>query len=212
MSVPGTAAHGRFITLEGVEGVGKSTQVEAVARACEAAGHVVVRTREPGGTELAQGIRRLLLDPGGDGPLPETELLLMFAARAEHVGRVIRPALAAGQWVVCDRFTDATYAYQGGGRGQSPEWIAELEGRVHGDLRPDRTLLLDAPVEQGLERARGRGAADRFERETTAFFERARAVYHERAAAEPERFRMIDASGTPETVGEAVRAAVADLA
>lgn len=208
MSPGGAGTRGRFVTLEGIEGVGKSTQVAAVVQACEAAGHRVVRTREPGGTAVADGVRRLLLDPAGDGPLPQSELLLMFAARAEHVERVIRPALGAGQWVVCDRFTDATYAYQGGGRGQALDWIAELERRVHGDLQPDRTILLDAPVAQALARARGRGASDRFEQETEAFFERARAVYLQRAQAEPQRFRVVDASASIATVEQAVRAAI----
>ena len=209
---PMAPERGRFITLEGIEGVGKSTQLAAVADACEGAGHMVVRTREPGGTDVADGIRALLLDVGGEGPLPATELLLMFAARAEHVGRVIRPALEGGQWVVCDRFTDASYAYQGGGRGQPADWIARLEHGVHGDLQPDRTILLDAPASVGLERARGRAAADRFERETEAFFERARAVYLERAQAEPERFRVVDASAPVATVARAVCQAIADLA
>lgn len=212
MSGVGAGARGRFVTLEGTEGVGKSTQVDAVVRACEGAGRTVVRTREPGGTGVGDGIRRLLLDAADEGPLAETELLLLFAARAEHVARVIRPALEAGHWVVCDRFTDATYAYQGGGRGQPLDWIAELEHRVHGGLQPDRTILLDAPVSLGLERARGRGAADRFEQETAAFFERVRAVYRERAGAEPERFRVVDASAALADVEGAVRRALEDLA
>lgn len=197
----------RFITLEGIEGVGKSTHVEAVVDALRARGVSAVRTREPGGSPVADRIRSLLLDPDGDPPLAETELLLLFAARSEHLARVIQPALEAGQYVVCDRFTDASYAYQGGGRGVPSERIATLEALVQGDLRPDRTILLDAPVPVALERARGRGAIDRFERETAAFFERARSVYLERARAEPGRFRVIDASGPVEQVGEQVVAA-----
>lgn len=198
----------RFITLEGIEGVGKSTHVDAVAEALRETGRSVVRTREPGGSPVADRIRSLLLDPDGDAPLAETELLLLFAARSEHIGRVIRPALDAGRYVVCDRFTDATYAYQGGGRGVPDDRIAALENWVQGDLRPGRTILLDAPVQVALERARGRGAADRFEREAAAFFERARSVYLERARAEPDRFRVIDASGPEKEVRERVLAAV----
>ena len=197
----------RFITLEGIEGVGKSTHVEAVVDALRARGRGTVRTREPGGSPVADRIRSLLLDPGGDPPLAETELLLLFAARSEHLARVIRPALDSGQHVVCDRFTDATYAYQGGGRGLSPSRIAALEAWVQGDLRPGRTILLDAPVPVALERARGRGAADRFEREATAFFERARSVYLERARAEPGRFHVIDAAGPVDRVRDEIVAA-----
>lgn len=198
----------RFITLEGIEGVGKSTHVEAVVNALREVGRSAVRTREPGGSPVADRIRSLLLDPDGDAPLAETELLLLFAARSEHLARVIQPALDGGQCVVCDRFTDATYAYQGGGRGLSLERIGELETWVQGDLRPDRTILLDAPVPVALERARGRGAADRFEREAGAFFERARAVYLQRARDEPDRFRVIDATGPVDQVRNQVVAAV----
>lgn len=197
----------RFITLEGIEGVGKSTHVEAVVDALRERGESAVRTREPGGSPVADRIRSLLLDPDGEAPLAETELLLLFAARSEHLARVIQPALDGGQYVVCDRFTDATYAYQGGGRGLSSERIAALEAWVQGELRPDLTILLDAPVQVALERARGRGATDRFERETTAFFERARDVYLERARAEPGRFRVIDATGPVERVRDQVVAA-----
>lgn len=197
----------RFITLEGIEGVGKSTHVDAVVDALRERGRPAVRTREPGGSPVADRIRSLLLDPDGDAPLAETELLLLFAARSEHLARVIQPALDAGQYVVCDRFTDATYAYQGGGRGLPSERIAALEAWVQGELRPGRTILLDAPVSVALERARGRGAADRFEREATAFFERARNVYLERARAEPGRFRVVDAAGPVEQVRDEVVAA-----
>lgn len=202
---------GRFITLEGVEGVGKSTQTGALAERLQGAGHGVVVTREPGGTEVGDRIRALLLDPNGQSPVDDTELLLMFAARAEHLARVIRPALAAGQWVVCDRFTDATYAYQGGGRNIDPARIAQLEQWVQQGLVPDRTILLDLPVEEGLARARGDGPGDRFERERLAFFERVRATYLERAAAEPARFRVVSASGEVDGVRDQVFAAVEDL-
>lgn len=201
-------SQGRLITLEGIEGVGKSTHAEAVAQAYRDAGRAVVCTREPGGTEIGDRIRGLLLDPGGAGPLAETELLLMFAARSEHLARVIRPALAAGSDVVCDRFTDATYAYQGGGRGIDSAWIATLEQRIQIELRPDYTLLFDCPVATALARARGGGDGDRFERETTAFFERAREVYLQRAGAEPERFRVIDAARPIAEVRAAVLAAL----
>lgn len=205
------ARAGRFITVEGIEGVGKSTHVPALVEAVEAAGHQVEATREPGGTALADRIRSVLLDPDGDAPAPMTELLMLFAARAEHVETRIRPRLAAGTWVVCDRFTDATYAYQGGGRGVPQERIAALEQWVQGDLRPDRTILLDAPAAVALQRARARGSSDRFERETLAFFERVRGVYLERARAEPGRFRVIDASAGVESVRMAAQAAVTDL-
>ena len=197
----------RFITLEGIEGVGKSTHVEAIVDGLRERGRSPVRTREPGGSPVADRIRSLLLDPDGDAPLAETELLLLFAARSEHLARVIQPALDAGQYVVCDRFTDATYAYQGGGRGVPSERIAALETWVQGDLRPGRTILLDAPVALAMERARGRGATDRFEREASAFFERARSVYLARAQAEPDRFRVIDATGPVERVRDQVVAA-----
>ncbi|MFW5970250.1 MAG: dTMP kinase [Halofilum sp. (in: g-proteobacteria)] len=201
------SSRNRFLTIEGIEGVGKSTHVGSVVEALRQRGRDVVRTREPGGCPVADRIRSLLLDPEGDVPLAETELMLLFAARIEHIGRVIQPALDAGQDVVCDRFTDATYAYQGGGRELPAERIAALEAWVQGDLRPGRTILLDAPVSVALERARGRGAADRFEQEAAAFFERARAVYLARAESEPGRFRVIDASGPVEQVRERVVAA-----
>jgi len=202
---------GRFITLEGIEGVGKSTQARGLLESILAAGHDAVATREPGGTPLADRIRSILLDPDGKGPEPDTEALLVFAARAEHLSTLVRPALAAGRWVVCDRFTDATYAYQGGGRGIAEDRIAALERWVHEDLVPDRTILLDAPVDVALARAHGRAKADRFERETTAFFERARSVYLARARAEPARFRVVDAHADPDTVGLRVVESVRDL-
>lgn len=204
-------ARGRFITLEGIEGVGKSSHVGALARALAHGGREPLVTREPGGTPVADRIRAILLDPDAAAPAPDTELMLVFAARCEHLEARVRPALARGQWVVCDRFTDATYAYQGGGRGIAAERIAALEDWVQGALRPDRTVLLDAPVETALGRARGRAPTDRFERETASFFERVRAVYLERAAAEPQRFRVIDADRPIEAVRADVVAAIGDL-
>lgn len=198
-------ARGRLITLEGIEGVGKSSHVTNVVEALETRGYKAITTREPGGSPVADRIRGLLLDPEGKAPAADTELLLIFAARSEHVAARIEPALAAGQWVVCDRFIDATYAYQGGGRGIAPERIATLERWALGTLRPDLTLLFDAPVATALDRARTRGAADRFEREQAAFFERARATYLERARAEPERFCRIDATRSMPEVGAELR-------
>lgn len=181
---------GRFVTVEGVEGVGKSTNVAFVATTIEAAGHTVRVTREPGGTPLAEAVRQLLLAPGSRiGPL--AELLLVFAARADHLREVIEPALAAGEWVVCDRFTDASYAYQGGGRGLPETTIAALEALVQGPLRPDLTLLLDAPPAVTEDRLRERAPADRFELEEGAFFARVRAAYLDRARREPGRIRVV---------------------
>lgn len=187
--------HGFFITLEGGEGVGKSTNLEFVRAHLAAAGKPARMTREPGGTALGERIRGLLLDRGETGMAADTELLLMFAARAQHLAQVIRPALEAGEWVACDRFTDATYAYQGGGRGVAAERIRLLEQWVQGTLRPDLTLLLDAPVDVGRGRMGARGGeADRFEREERAFFERVRTCYLQLARAEPARYRVIDAA------------------
>jgi dTMP kinase len=188
------AGKGRFITVEGVEGGGKSTNIPFIRELLESAGHEVVLTREPGGTPLGEEIRALLLDHRHDGMAPDTELLLMFAARAEHLERVIRPALAAGKWVLCDRFTDATYAYQGGGRSLGLDRVETLARWVHADLAPSLTLLFDIPVEAGLARAGRRAAADRFEREQVAFFERVRATYLELARREPGRFLVLDAA------------------
>jgi dTMP kinase len=197
---------GRFITLEGGEGVGKSSNLEFIRRHLEAAGKTVIVTREPGGTPLGEQVRALLLDHRHDGMSADAELLLMFAARAEHLAQVIRPALAAGKWVLCDRFTDATYAYQGGGRGIAAERIAALETWVQGDLRPDLTLLLDAPVAVGMGRAGRRAAnADRFEREQTAFFEQVRHTYLELAKRCAKRYRIIDASQTLNAVQDQLR-------
>lgn len=208
---------GRFVTLEGIEGAGKSGALEHLRALLAAAGVEAVATREPGGTALGEALRALLLGHR-EGMDADTELLLMFAARAEHLAQVIRPALAAGRWVLCDRFTDSTYAYQGGGRGIPAARIAVLEEWVQGPLRPDLTLLLDVPPELGLARARGReggaeGAAarDRFEREDLAFFARVREAYLARARAEPARFRVIDAARPWEEVRAALEAALAPL-
>ncbi|MDS4027680.1 MAG: dTMP kinase [Candidatus Contendobacter sp.] len=191
---------GRFITVEGGEGAGKTTQLAFMGAYLEQRGRRVVLTREPGGTLLGEDIRALLLGQRHDGMALATETLLMFAARAEHLERVIRPALVAGHWVLCDRFTDATYAYQGGGRGLPPERIAVLEDWTQGSLQPDLTLVLDIPVAVGLERAGRRGAADRFEREGWAFLERVKLTYLERASRNPDRYRIVDANRPVETV------------
>lgn len=195
---------GRFITVEGSEGVGKSSNLAFIEDYLAVHGKSVVRTREPGGTALGEKIRALLLDAGQTGMCDDAELLLMFAARAQHLAEVIRPALARGKWVLCDRFTDATYAYQGGGRGIPRQRIAVLEAWVQGDLRPDHTLLLDMPVAAGLARAGARSAPDRFEQEQQAFFERVRQTYLERARAEPERIRVINAAPELEQVQAAL--------
>ena len=187
---------GLFITLEGPEGAGKSTNRDYLAACLKAHGVDVLLTREPGGTPLAERIRDLLLAPCDEPMAADTELLLMFAARAQHLQEVIRPALARGAVVLCDRFTDATYAYQGGGRGLSFERIAVLETFVQGDLRPDLTLVFGLPVEVGLSRAAARGRLDRFEQEERAFFEAVRATYLQRAAAAPSRYRVLDAGQT----------------
>jgi len=197
---------GRFITMEGGEGVGKSSNLEFIRRHLEAAGKEVLVTREPGGTPLGEQIRGLLLEHRQDGMNADSELLLMFAARAQHLAAVIRPALAAGKWILCDRFTDATYAYQGGGRGIPAQRIEALENWVQAGLRPDLTLLLDAPVAVGMARAQGRqGAADRFEREENAFFERVRQRYLEQAKCFPTRYRVIDAAQPLAAVQDTLR-------
>jgi len=203
-------SRGLFITLEGGEGAGKSTSLAYVREFIEKTGREVVVTREPGGTPLGERIRELLLH-GRDSICTDSEILLMFAARAEHLERVIRPALARGACVVCDRFTDATYAYQGGGRGVASERIRILEQWVQQGLRPDLTLLLDIPVELGLDRAGNRSAPDRFEREQRDFFERVRASYLASAAREPDRIRVIDAAqDIPSVLGQ-LRAALTPL-
>lgn len=185
---------GVLITLEGGEGAGKSTVLAALAERIESCGIRVRVTREPGGTMLGEAVRAIVLDPTQRSVCAESELLLMFAARAQLVREVIAPALAAGEWVLSDRFTDASYAYQGGGRGQPDERIAELERWAACSLQPDLTLLLDVPVAQGLARTRDRGISDRIESERSEFFENVRAAYRARAAVEPLRFRVIDAS------------------
>ncbi|MDO8706104.1 MAG: dTMP kinase [Sulfuricaulis sp.] len=185
---------GLFITLEGGEGAGKSTNLAFVQQWLQRAGREVQVTREPGGTELGERVREILLHRRDLQMSPESEMLLMFAARAEHIVKIIAPALAADKVVLCDRFTDATYAYQGGGRGIPPDRIAVIEDWVQGDLRPDLTLLLDVPVAAGRQRAGQRSEPDRFERENNEFFMRVRATYLARAASEPGRVRVIDAS------------------
>lgn len=199
---------GSFITLEGIEGAGKSTVARWV---CEWLGRQALRatlTREPGGTPLAERVRQVVLERGEERLSAVTETLLMFAARGIHLENRIRPALARGEWIVCDRFTDATRAYQGGGRGVDPRWIESLASQLHGDLQPDCTLLLDLPVALGLQRAKSRrsGAADRFEAETQAFFERVRSAYLELARREPGRIHVIDASAPLEAVQRQVTA------
>lgn len=185
---------GLFITLEGPEGAGKSTNRDYLAERLRAAGCDLLLTREPGGTLLAERIRELLLAPSAEPMAADTELLLVFAARAQHLAQVIRPALAAGKVVLCDRFTDATYAYQGGGRGLAAERIAVLEQFVQGELRPDLTLVFDLPVEVGLARAAARGRLDRFEQEAQDFFEAVRQTYLARARLAPQRYRLLDAA------------------
>lgn len=201
---------GRFVTVDGGEGAGKTTQMGFMREYLERRGCRVVVTREPGGTSLGEEIRGLLLEHRDGGMTLAAETLLMFAARAEHLERVIRPALAAGYWVLCDRFTDATYAYQGGGRGLPLERIAVLEEWVQGTLRPDLTLLLDLPVATGLARAGRRSMADRFEREDVDFFERVRAMYLKRAAHEPDRYRVVDASQSIKAVRAEVETVLAE--
>lgn len=184
---------GKFLTIEGTEGVGKSTNLAFVRDWLGARGIEVVVTREPGGTPMAEEIRNLLLSKRDESVDETAELLLVFAARAQHIDQLIKPALARGAWVLSDRFTDATYAYQGGGRGLSMSVIETLERLVQGDLRPDLTLILDIDVELGLTRARQRGDLDRFESETIGFFERVRSAYRRRAESAPARYRIIDA-------------------
>ena len=203
---------GKFITIEGGEGVGKSTQMSRLRDLLVAQGLEVVLTREPGGTPRAEKLREVLLERTDEAMPPACELLLMFAARATHVENLIRPALARGAWVVCDRFTDATYAYQGGGRGVDQDQIAFLERLVQRELRPDLTLLLDTPVAIGEARAAARnaerGAADRFEQERTEFRERVRQCYLERAQAEPQRIAIVDATADAASVAQAIAAIV----
>jgi dTMP kinase len=205
---------GRFISFEGVEGVGKSTQLARCAAWLGEQGIEVVRTREPGGTPRAERLRNLLLERG-DEPMPAAcELLLMFAARATHLENLIRPAVARGAWVLCDRFTDATYAYQGGGRGLPQRDIDSLVAIVHPGFWPDLTVLLDAPVDTGLARAHERNGADgpdRFETERREFFERVREAYLVRAGRDPQRMRVVDASGSVDVVAHGVRSLIVPL-
>ena len=220
---------GRFITLEGIEGAGKSTVAAALVEFLRARGLTVVATREPGGTPLAERLREVVLQRGSETLSPQAETLLMFAARAVHVDNLVRPALARGDWVLCDRYTDATRAYQGGGRGVAASFIETLSREALDGLTPDLTLLLDLPVETGLQRAHARrrsqrvdapGEAgergvddgpDRFESETLAFFERVRARYLEIAAADPQRVRVLDATAAPAPLRDAALAALRPL-
>ena len=198
----------RLVTLEGGEGAGKTSAIAAIRDRLQAAGHEVVLTREPGGTPLAERIRELLLNPQDEALAPETELLLMFASRAQHVREVVRPALRRGAFVVSDRFTDSSYAYQGDGRGLDRALVEELERKVVG-LKPGLTLLLDLDVREGRARTSGRDLwPDRIESEQDDFFERVRAGFRARAAAEPQRFRVIDAAQPPAGVAAAVEAAI----
>ncbi|MEX2523898.1 MAG: dTMP kinase [Gammaproteobacteria bacterium] len=202
---------GLFITLEGIEGVGKSTQAEFIRHLLEKAGHTVVATREPGGTKVGEAVRSILLEGGELNIDDTTELMLIFSARAQHLQEVIRPALARGETVLCDRFTDATYAYQGAGRGVPPERIAVLEDYVQAGLKPDITLLFDAPVDVGLSRANHRGKADRFESETRHFFEKVRHGYLELAKSEPNRIHVVDAERTEEQVRQEIHVLLQNL-
>jgi dTMP kinase len=201
---------GKFITLEGLEGVGKTTNRAFVEGLLNDSGISFVGTREPGGTELGETLRNLVLHAAGQ-MRDETELLLMTASRVEHVGKVIEPALSSGQWVLCDRFLDASIAYQGAGRELGVERVAELHRMMGVTLEPDLTLLLDMPVEAGLARMAARGQPDRIERETLAFFERARSAYLQRAADAPNRVVVIDASGSLESVQASVKSAISPL-
>ena len=198
-------ARGKFITVEGIEGVGKSTNLAVLVETIKDAGFEVVATREPGGTPLAEDIRDLLMHRADEPIPPIAEVLMMFSARALNVENVIKPALAAGKWVVCDRFTDSTHAYQAGGRGVTEDVVDTLARWVHDTTRPDLTLLLDAPVEVGRARAESRGDPDRFERERGAFFTRVRERYLSLAKREPQRIRIIDTSAELERVTAAVR-------
>jgi dTMP kinase len=203
------SGRGRFVTLEGIDGAGKSSHLAWLLAWLRARGRAVVATREPGGTPLGEALREIVLHQTMH---LETEALIMFAARREHVEAVIRPALEAGRWVVSDRFTDATFAYQGGGRGLAAERIAVLEQWVHGDLQPDLTLLFDLPAEIALRRLAGTGnAPDRFEREQGQFFERVRQAYLDRARRDPGRIRLIDASGTPDEVKSQLEEIVTEI-
>ncbi|MCK4864083.1 MAG: dTMP kinase [Gammaproteobacteria bacterium] len=196
---------GQFITVEGTEGVGKSTNMAFIEEWLIKSGKELIVTREPGGTELGEKLRAVLLDAKEQSMCDDTELLLMFAARAQHLQEVILPALNAGKWVLCDRFTDSTYAYQGGGRGIKMSSIAELEQWVQGDLRPDMTFVLDLPIDIGLERAGKRSAPDRFELEKHDFFNKVRDTFLARAAVQPDRYSVIDASPSISDVQQSIQ-------
>ena len=202
---------GFFLVLEGTEGVGKSTNIEFIKTYLESKGVSLVLTREPGGTPLAEEIRELLLAPRDEAVAETAELLLMFAARAQHLQQIILPALEDGQCVLSDRFTDATYAYQGGGRKMDNDKIKQLERLVQGDMRPDKIIVLDLSVEEGLKRARQRADLDRFEQEEMAFFERVRAAYQNRAKADPERYSIVDASQTLPEVQSSIQEILDEL-
>lgn len=204
-------ARGVFITFEGGEGVGKSTNIAFLQDYLRSRGVELVVTREPGGTRIGEEIRRLLLEVRDDAVAPMAELLLIFAARAQHIAEIIEPALCAGKWVLCDRFTDATYAYQCGGRGLDAAQVRTLETLVQGELRPDCTILLDAPVATGMERANGRGQLDRFEQEHEQFFERVRATYLRLAREGSGRYRVIDAGLPLEEVQQQLLATCREL-
>ncbi len=202
----------RFITLEGIEGAGKTTVAERITQALRARGITVHATREPGGTKVAEGIRSLVLNRGEEHISATAETLLMFGARQVHIDNLIRPALTRGEWVLCDRFTDATHAYQGGGRGVDRRLIEQLAHVVHGDLMPDCTILLDVPVRVGLERMQARrGVVDRFEIESAQFFERVRNRYLELASASPARFRVVDATAKLDEVCDQAVAALEEF-
>jgi len=203
-------ARGRFLTIEGVDGAGKSTQLPRIESWLRGRGIETLVTREPGGTPFGESLRALLLDSRFTGMSPMAELLVMFAARAEHLEKRIVPALANGVWVLCERFTDATFAYQGGGRDIDAGRIGALEEAIQGDMRPDLVLVLDLPIEIGLTRSAKRGAADRFEREDVEFFRRVREVYLARARKHPERYAVIDARADEQTVTERLIRAISE--
>ncbi|WP_444998556.1 dTMP kinase [Aliikangiella sp. IMCC44359] len=200
-----TITQGKFISLEGSEGVGKTTSLNFVKDFIESKGHKVLVTREPGGTPLAEDLRATLLANRKEQVEPDTELLLMFAARSQHVKQVIQPTLASGSWVLCDRFVDASYAYQGGGRGMDYARIEQLEQWTLGNFKPDLTILLDMSVEEGMARTRLRGKPDRFETEKMAFYENVRNAYLQRAKQEPNRIHLIDAAPDISSVQRALR-------
>ena len=206
-----TVTEGRFITVEGTEGVGKSTNMAFIEEWLTKSGKELIITREPGGTELGEKLRSVLLDAKEQSMCDDTELLLMFAARAQHLHEVILPALEAGKWVLCDRFTDSTYAYQGGGRGIDISRIAQLEQWVQGDRRPDMTIILDLAIDIGLERAGKRSAPDRFELEKHDFFNKVRDTYLSRAAANPERYSIIDASPSITDVQQSIKVVLENM-